>query len=88
MCARCARIAIEAFFSDFFARCARRQILNQIWRNPHLGQTAPSHGTESAGATGRAVKRWEPSAVVHVEHEQQNNSKTSEQQQANVKDFG
>ena len=33
----------------------------------------------------RAVKRWEPSAVVHVEHEQQNNSKTSEQQQANVR---
>ena len=38
--------------------------------------------------SGRAVKRWEPSAVVHVEHEQQNNSKTSEQQQANVKDVG
>ena len=29
---------IQAYFSEIFARCARRQILNQIWRNPGLGQ--------------------------------------------------
>ena len=68
-----------------------------VWRDD--GALHPVRATigQSLGETrelcqnsqsSRAVKRWETSAVVHVEHEQQNNSKTSEQQQANVKDFG
>ena len=28
----------QAYFSKIFARCARRQILNRIWKNPALGQ--------------------------------------------------
>ena len=34
--------SIQANFSEIFARCARRHILNQIWRNPHLGQCTPA----------------------------------------------
>ena len=31
-------LVAQANFLEIFARCAHRQILNQIWRNPGLGQ--------------------------------------------------
>ena len=37
---------IQSYFSEIFARrCARRQILKQIWRNPGKGQV-PKSGAE------------------------------------------
>ena len=57
---------IQAYLSEIFARCARSQILNQIWRNPELGQGGVLLGVLSWSKMGHEVEEVTNSKVSPV----------------------